>query len=390
MHGLSRFLSFHEFMNHAETMKTIPMKEELSNSLNHILASIPWIKDHFSIRNQKNHRGKGYDLLASIPQKGGEPINLVVECKNQPRPSLFQYMHEQLKSHATDIANTYLVLAAPHISPRIAELCKDSGMGWYDAGGNCYFSFAGLHIERSGKRSKTKTPRPKANLSTDASARVLRTIFTEKFLKEPWTQTELQKGCQPQTSIGLVNKVTHYLLEQGWLTTGEGGRFKLKNGRGLLTEWAKIYRFNHNRRRNFYTLLSPDELQQQLAPLCDDGEQNGQRNRAAYAAFSAADWHAPHVIQNKTWLYLNQETLDNFIKLTSAKEVQGGENIVVLIPPDEGVYIDRKHRQGLDLPYVSKIQTWLDLLHVGSRGEEAAEAVMNRCIAPQLKTFIDE
>jgi hypothetical protein len=59
---------------------------------------------------------------------------------------------------------------------------------------------------------------------------------------------------------------------------------------------------------------------------------------ATYAAFSAADIQAPHVRQPKTWIYVRQDFPPRFESLVQAKMVDSGENVVVLIPDDDGVF----------------------------------------------------
>ena len=79
---------------------------------------------------------------------------------------------------------------------------------------------------------------------------------------------------------------------------------------------------------------------------------------AAYAAFSAADFQAPHVRQPKTWLYVASDWEDKFREVAEAKLVDSGENLVVLIPEDDGVFYLRDgawadavvlHQPGADL-----------------------------------------
>ncbi len=58
---------------------------------------------------------------------------------------------------------------------------------------------------------------------------------------------------------------------------------------------------------------------------------------AVYAAFSAAGFQAPHVRQPETWLYVREQDISLFEELVEAKRVDSGENLVVLIPDDDGV-----------------------------------------------------
>ena len=364
------------------------IERRFSAKLEDIVDSVPWLRGRSNVSYPPEGADVGYNfaLQLSLPSslKGKQSIKLLVECKNQPRPS--QFVHVARYNRFADDGGRHTtghVLAAPYISPRIAEICKEHGWGWFDLAGNCCLSFPNmLHIEKTGLKTDISIPRPKANLSTDASARVLRALLASEFAGKAWTQTELKKACEPSVSIGLVNKVSHYLLDQAWLELNPDGKLVVKDALHLLKAWAKKYKFERHSRVNYFSLLKPVELRQELA-LLSNIEMNDPSKKAAYAAFSAADYHAPAVKQHKTWLYVNKQALNDFVELSRAKQVDKGENIILLIPSDDGVFYDKQFRQGLDLSRTSPVQTWLDLQQVGSRGEEAAEAIMNRCIGPE-------
>ena len=194
-----------------------------------------------------------------------------------------------------------------------------------------------------------------------------------------WTQTDLRKACEPSVSTGLVSKVVTHLREEAWLTLEDDGRFFVSNPVGLLQVWEKEYRFDRHRRVSYFTLLKGKSLAQMLSDLMrSEGE-------AAYAVFSAAELDAPNVRQNKTWLYVNDAALDDFERIVGAKRVDSGANLVVLIPEDDGVFYKNRSGEPWELGRTNPVQTWLDLMSVGGRGEEAAEGVLERCLKPGWK-----
>jgi hypothetical protein len=107
----------------------------------------------------------------------------------------------------------------------------------------------------------------------------------------------------------------------------------------------------------------------------------------AYAAFSAAEFQAPHVRQPKTWLYIREQDMALFEELIAAKPVDSGENLVVLIPNDEGVFYlgDGGMMSDHRLACTSAVQTYVDLWHCGGRGQEAAEALLEQRLKPAWK-----
>ena len=60
--------------------------------------------------------------------------------------------------------------------------------------------------------------------------------------------------------------------------------------------------------------------------------------------------------------------------------MDSGENLVVLIPEDDGVFYlgDGGSTGEQRLSCTNPVQTYVDLFHCGGRGEEAAEALLEQ------------
>src|SRR5207253_10143795 len=108
---------------------------------------------------------------------------------------------------------------------------------------------------------------------------------------------------------------------------------RLREPLGLLMAWRDAYRFDRHERHGYFSLLRGGELRHALAGL--HAQAGG---FATYAAFSAAEFQAPHVRQPKTWLYVRGQEDSKLEKLVEAKPADSGENLVVLIPEDDGVF----------------------------------------------------
>jgi hypothetical protein len=323
-----------------------------------------------------------FQVMLRLPQLG-QSIRFLVETNSMPRPSQFNFADPRKRD--LDAGSKELVipvLAAPFISKRIAELCEKHGWSWFDLSGNCRIRVPGaIFIERTGFKPIYKQPRPLANLSTAASARVLRALLTPQNAGRVWTQTELKKHCEEHDcgfSFGLVSKVIGHLRDQALIREEDDG-FTVSDPIALIEAWGKAYRFDRHRRLTYFTLLKKQELESKLAPL---GSLTG---KAAYSVFTAAELDAPNVRQNKTWLYVNAAALDDFEQMAQAKQVDSGANIVVLVPEDDGVFYGNTFKLGGSLGRTNPVQTWLDLMHVGGRGEEAAEAILSQCLKPKWK-----
>jgi hypothetical protein len=94
--------------------------------------------------------------------------------------------------------------------------------------------------------------------------------------------------------------------------------------------------------------------------------------QAALASFSAANWIAPYARTSIQFFYAEKRGLDHIqsgLKLSSTAK---GENVVITIPKDQGVFLDA-YEPAPGVRCTSPIQTYLDLSKGGDRGEEAAE-----------------
>lgn len=180
----------------------------------------------------------------------------------------------------------------------------------------------------------------------------------------------------PAPSLALVNKVIQHLRDQAFVEPLPNRGFRLRDPEGLLREWRTAYRFDRHSRRRYFTLLQGRALQDKLQALDPNG-----LGRLAYAAFSAADFQAANVRQPRTWLYLAPGLEEVFQTAIGAKPVDSGENLIVLIPDDRAVFY-RMEVSKTRLACTNAVQTYIDLLHTGGRGEEAAEALLQQRLRP--------
>ena len=357
------------------------LETALQRRLGELWEEIPWLQGAELNAAPAAQDGKdaGFDLESRLPLPGGGKARLFIQCKGVLRPGDVPRLAEQVKNGLPADAN--FVLALPWVSERLADLCAQRGWSWYDLAGNCRIDIPGLlHLSHTGRPPVHASPRSKGSLRTAEAARVVRALLHPEHLPMRWTQREMQKHCQPGVSLGLVNKVVRYLIDEAYLTELEGGGFRLTDPVKLLQAWRDAYRFERHQRLSFFTLLQARKLQDALARL--DVEAGG---RAAYASFSAAEFQAPHVRQPKTWLFVTHEMLPRLQSLAEAKPVDSGENLVVLMPEEDGVfYLGESVGEGR-MRATCAVQTYVDLWHSGGRGQEAAEALLNQRLIPAWK-----
>jgi hypothetical protein len=361
------------------------LEQALASEPTEILSSIPWLRN-WHVERVADHPDLGYDVQATLSLPGGKAL-LAVECKKELRPSTFHMLTQRKICPPGRPKSVVPTLAMPFVSGRLADLCVQHGWSWYDLSGNCRIDVPNaIHLDRRGNEPAYSRPRPAANLSTPEAARIIRALLATENAGIRWTQRSMEThfGLStppvPDPSLGLVNKVIKHLRDEAFIEILPDGGFRLREPQKLLMAWRGVYRFDRHERRNYFTLLQGRQLRDALARL--DLDAGG---FAAYAAFSAADFQAPHVRQPMTWIYVAGEYIKRLEELLEAKQVESGANLIVLIPDDPGVFYlaDGGSVGERRLPSTNPVQTYVDLSHCAGRGEEAAEALLEQNLIPK-------
>jgi hypothetical protein len=358
------------------------LEQALSHALALLLQEASWLQKWRVEREVKTARAS-WDLMASGPLPAGGKGVLCVECKGANfQPNQFPSLASRPCSAGKNVI-TSRVLAMPRVSPRMAALCRQHGWSWYDLAGNCRLEIPGvLLIERSGRPAVKLESRIGANLGTPEAARVVRALLAPENAGRRWTQREMVghfadlAPAVPAPSLALVNKVVQHLRDQAFIESLPDRGFRVSDFDGLLQAWRQAYRFDRHVRRPYFTLLATKALQERLRSLDSQGS-----GRLAYAAYTAADVQAPAVRQPRTWLYVSLDFEREFASALDAKVVDSGENLVVLMPDDRGVFY-RLDASANRAPCTNAVQTYVDLVKAGGRGEEAAEAILNQRLKP--------
>jgi len=368
---------------------TADLETALVARLRDLLHQIPWLGDWKVETNPADYE-RAFDLLAIGKPPQGPEVQLWVDSHADPRPSLFPYVNIQRDFENKSAKRVRVpTFAAPFISPRLAEICQSHGWSWFDLAGNYYIDVPGiLHLHRTGNTPIHKRPAPTANFGTREAGRVIRALLLPEHGGMRWTQRhlaqhfgELQKPI-PEPSLGLVNKVVRSLRDEAFIEELPDGGVRLRDPVKLLLAWRDAYRFDRHERRSYFTLLQGKTLR---AALANVGLQTG--GFALYASFSAAEFQAPHVRQPKTWLYVREQHVPKFEHLAQAKQVDSGENLILLIADDDGVFYlpDGGMMGDQRMACTNLVQTYVDLHHSGGRGQEAAEALLEQRLKPEWR-----
>lgn len=380
----------HGYVNKGVFMNTkVVLESELEKAvqtrLQDVLGQIGWLS-RWQVESAPVPGGPRCDLTVTIPKPDGSNALLCVECKSEFRPSQFGRLLDGSSSLRDFNREAVMVLAVPSISSRVADLCAEHGWSWIDLAGNYLIDIPELlHLQCSGRPPVHNRPKPVANLSTREAGRVIRALLCPENAGLRWTQRHMVEHFKaldrpiPSPSLGLVNKVVRLLRDEAYIEDSPDGGFRLRDPQKLLFAWRDAYRFDRHKRLNYFSLYNGKKMLDSLAGL---GKL--EKGNLACAAFSAAELQAPNVRQPKTWFYVREQALSAFERCAAAKQVDSGENLVVLIPDDESVFyqVDQGRASESRLACTNAVQTYADVWNCGGRGKEAAEAILEQCLRP--------
>ncbi len=275
----------------------------------------------------------------------------------------------QLIRYQNTYQDAYLIFMAPYISPQAAEICMKDGVGYLDFAGNCYLSFGQVYIEQTGKSNPFRTRRDLVSLFSPKSSRVLRVLLNNPG--RVWKTQDL--ADEARVSLGRVANVKKLLLDREWITKQDG--FSLTAPWMLPEEWANTYTYRKNAVRNYYSLKSIQEIEENLTKVCCE-----KGIEYAMTGFSGVARFAPAVRYARIMAYV-YNTKEDVASLLNLKEVESGANVTLLGPYDEGVFYGMQVIENITI--VSPVQIYLDLKGYKGRGEEAAEVLLRDVIKPK-------
>lgn len=349
-----------------------PRNEEMEHlarqALQRCLADVPFaqVEADPSPIDQEGNRETGIRLR--MPD--GERL-LVAEVKTNGEPRHARDAINRLYRYRERCPNAYGLFIAPYISPRVALLCEEEGIGYLDLAGNCRLAFDQVYIREGGRPNPFAHKRPLRSLYAPKAERVLRVLLTHP--RRRWKVQEL--AGEADVSLGQVAKVKALLTDREWVRMQAEG-MSLCDPAALLTEWAQNYRYRRNESREFYFLQSVAEFENALGAL---GRETGVRY--ALTSFSGAARLAPFVRYQKATAYVaSGDDLERLAHHLNLKPVTSGANVSLLLPYDEGVFYDARYSE--DPPIVTPIQCYLDVQSLSGRGKEAAEALWREALQP--------
>jgi len=311
------------------------------------------------------------DLEIQIQNRNGSKYKIIFEVKSTGQPRFARMAVNKLRELKSNKENLYGVFASTFISEDSQQICKDSGIGFLDLGGNCFLNFDNIYISVEGRTNPYPTTRPLKTIFNSKSSRALRVLLQNPgkswFVKDLATEAEI--------SIGQASLIKDRLLEYEYIETvkiSKKIKFKLIRWEDLLDKWVKNYSYKKNIIDNYYSFQDVKTIENNIS-----GYLNSKRNNYAFTLTSGASLIAPFLRYNRAFIYF-QGSNEKLAKELDFKKVTSGPNISIIQPYDEGVFYGLQKIEGKKV--VSDIQLYLDLTSYKERGEEAAKFLLDQRI----------
>lgn len=261
------------------------------------------------------------------------------------------------------------LLVVPELTGRILEFCRKERLAAIDLNGRAYLRAEGLLVDRRALHGRDfRFELEPRNIFIGKSASIIRSLLTDR--DRVWGQSELL--TRTKASSGLVSRIIQHLISQGFVEKQSPREFRLRDPLGLIDAWVKADDFNRRAALTRYNAFggSPLDFPRQLETWAKE-----QSVPIAFTQWIAGWLRHPYTEPVVTSAYVarlpDTATLERF----GLRPVNDAGKVWLYVPTDEGVFLETQTVR--DLPLVTDAQIYLDLLHTGLRGPDAATALRN-------------
>ena len=256
-------------------------------------------------------------------------------------------------------------LIAPSLSDVLVTHCRERGINCADLNGRLWVNAEGVFIDRQppeGQRYRSKLPPP--DLFQPRSSRLARTLLAHP--ERRWTAQELTD--RTGLSQALVYRLIAHLVREA-VVVREGRQIRLKQFDALLDQWVRKDDWRKRTTVRQYSLLTADleEIARRLAKAFPSGGQ------LAFTQWFAANFRHPYTTPPVVSAYVSNWLDEATEKELRARRVVDGGTLWLIVPKDEGVF--RETQRIGEFVLVCDVQIYLDLLQVGLRGPDQAQAL---------------
>jgi DNA-binding Lrp family transcriptional regulator len=282
----------------------------------------------------------------------------LIEVKAAASPGVVALAAEQMARLST--RDGIAVLVVPFMTPAGAKAAEERELNWLDLSGNAHIRDKDLYVSIQGRPNQFPTRGRPSSAFAPKSSRVARTLLLDP--ERWWRQKELSEHTD--LDAGRVSRVVRR-LEDDELIARDRALLRPRNRDLLLDAWADEYHFGRHDTIAGHISGSGIELARELDHRLREADVDH-----AFTGLPAA-WALDRFARfrlNSVYVHGDPRAAADAIEL---RRNERGANVQLIGPDDRGVF---DGQQDVDeLPCVSSVQVYLDLLALPERAREAAE-----------------
>jgi hypothetical protein len=261
------------------------------------------------------------------------------------------------------------LIVTPKLNSRSLEFCRERRLSVIDLNGRVYLRAPGLLVDRGPLPGRNyRFGVEPATIFVGKSARIVRALLAQPG--RIWAQRELVE--RTKASPSLASRIVRHLVSLDYLEDKGKKRFCVPEERRLqlLDHWAKEDDFGRRTRTHCYSGLgAPLELALKLKALLAEHS-----IAVAFTQWVAGWLRHPYTEPAIVSAYVPGPLQDALLETIGLRHVKEGGKVWLLVPDDEGVFLETQEAQGL--PLVTDAQIYLDMIHSEAfRAQDQAKAL---------------
>lgn len=302
-------------------------------------------------------RASHFDATATLVGPDG-PVRFLVELKLRPTA-------RDVARLASSDTEEPILLVAPALPSAVVQHCREAGINCLDLNGRVWIKEEGVLVDRQpAGQPEVRPPTPRTDVFAPKSSRVPRTLLAHP--SDEWRRIDLAR--QTGLSPAMITRIVDKLLADGILKEELWGALVLDRADLLLDAWREADDWADRTTVQQYSLLETEPARiAELTPELLRGE------APVFTQWFAASLRHPYTPPPAVSAYVRALPGALATAGTSARPVDNGGNLWLIVPRDEGVFFETQEVGGFTL--ACDAQIYLDLLQVGLRGPDQAHAL---------------
>jgi hypothetical protein len=304
---------------------------------------------------------RGYDAVAAV-----HGSNLHLQLASSSRPSVIDIAARRLKQiEHRQGRDTETSLVVPYMTRAGEQAARERDLNWIDLAGNAHVFGEAYYVHVRGQPERTRPRGRPSSPFAPKSARIARVLLLTP--RRWWRQTDLAD----ETGLGdsQVSRVVRRLDEQNLLVR-DGRRLRPRDPELLLDTWADDYGFSSHETVLGHTSGTGMEVAESVHEQLETNDVGH-----AFTGLPAA-WLIDRFARFRLCSVYVRDDPNVVADEIGLRRDERGANVQLIFPSDEGVFAGLRTLDGL--PCVSPVQTYLDLLHLPERAEDAAIELRSR------------